>query len=336
MSKWLYFPGLRPDAVWTGALSPLVERLVVYGVVETESAVVAIPAPWVVRVVAPLGSDRARFIALFREMTGRDGAVIRGQLLAMASRPERDRDEATVGRLTGALHRQGENRAEENLEQFRAERIWQARLFLKLAEAVTIAETEISQGLAAMAGKQAEMLKALQGDGDVAELDADLTVAPLTHALPGRYFRVRDLLAAWAVFYELDGDPESLLLTEDPEAADLLADEVEKLVPGQSIVLPEFELAGDVDLVEMTGAFSDLGRGKVTEGLATLLAAAAPRPSRVTGAAARLFLSLRLLPGAEFRQVMSTMSGLPGRRGDASMATPYVLVGVARTESHYL
>ncbi len=160
MLKGAYFPGVRPDEVWISALRHLVESLVVYGVVDDEAAGIG----WEVRLVAPLGSDSSRFSSLLREMTGRDAAVIRGQMLALASRSGRDRDEATVGSLTGALHRVGGD--QENLEKSRVERIWQARLFLKLAEAVTAAESEVGLALDAVANRQAEMMQALQGGDD--------------------------------------------------------------------------------------------------------------------------------------------------------------------------
>jgi len=221
MVKALYFPGLRPDEDWVGALRPLVERLVVYAVVEDEPTDTGVSVPWGVREVMPLGSDRSRFVALFREMTGRDAAVLRGQLLAMASRPGRDRDEATVGSLSGVLHRLGEGGDAENLEKARTERIWQARLFLKLAEMVMASEFEVVLGLAAVASRQADMMKALQGSDDEDGVDELPPAVSRPFRVPRKSFRTRDQLAAWAVFYLRDSGPEALLLTDDPEAAAL-------------------------------------------------------------------------------------------------------------------
>ncbi len=329
MLNGLYFPGVRPDENWTGVLRPLVERLVVYGVAPEESATSTAPVPWELKVVAPLGEDAKRFQSLLREMTGRDAAVIRGQLLAMASRPGRDRDEVSVGSLSTAMHQMGGDGAAEDLAKARVERLWQARLFLKLAESVTSAETEISLALAALAGKQAEMLKALQGGDDEDEPDETIPVAPLSRPLPGRFLRVRDQLSAWAVFYLLDPEPSSLLLTDDPEAAALLADEVEKRAPGHLVSLPDLDMGMvETDLVAVAEALQEMLAGQVEKGLADLQELAASRRQfPAVGGAAPVVMRLQLLPGAEFRQVMVELSGLPGEDGATALASPYVLVG---------
>lgn len=327
MHRGLYFPGVRPDERWVGGLLPFVERLVVYEVGEVPLAPAAQTA-WELKVVAPLGDDAKRFLALLREMTGSDGAVIRGQLLAMASRPGRDRDETKAWSLTSAIHHMGEEAA-ENIAKARAERIWQARLFLKLAEMVTAAEAEINLGLAALAGKQAAMLKALQGEDDGDEPDEILPVSAPSRPLPSRLFRVRDQLAAWAVFHLLDPEPERLLLTDDPEVAALLVDEVEKLAPGRVLDLPE--LAGDLaenDRAVVAQAWQDLLAGQVEKALATLqeLGESHRRSARTAGTVP-MSLRLQLLPGPEFRQVLCELSGLPGEDGASASTSPYVLVG---------
>ncbi len=337
MLKGLYFPGVRPDQSWMGALAPLVERLVVYAVGGEVAAATDAPSPWEPKEVAPLGEDAPRFQALLREMTGRDAAVIRGQLLAMASRPGRDRDEASAGSLATAMHHLGGGAAED-LAKARVERLWQARLFLKLAETVTSAEAEITLGLAALAGKQAEMLKALQGDDEADEPDEALPMVPLYRPRPGRFFRLRDQLAAWAVFYRLDPNPEPLLLSDDPEAVTLLADEVEKRAPGQVLALPELELGlAEEDRAAVVKTLLEMLAGQVETGRAGLQALLESRPRLpAAGGATPMVLRLQLLPGAEFRQVMLELSGLPGEEGATALTSPYVLVGVITPGEAYL
>lgn len=328
MLSGLYFPGVRPDENWTGVLRFLVERLVVYGVAPEESTPSTASVPWEFKEVAPLGEDAKRFQSLLREMTGRDAAVIRGQLLAMASRPGRDRDEVSVGRLSTAMHHMGGDGAAEDFAKARVERLWQARLFLKLAESVTSAETEISLALAALAGKQAEMLKALQGGDDDEEPEEVIPVAPLSRPQPARFFRLRDQLAAWAVFYLFDPEPASLLLTDDPEAAALVADEVEKRAPGRVVSLPELNLGmAENDLVVVVKALQDILAGQVEEGRAVLQALEPRRQLPGAGGAVPMVLRLQLLPGIKFRQMMVDLSGLPGEDGATALASPFVLVG---------
>lgn len=330
MLNGLYFPGLRPEATWAAALLPLIERLVVYGVVEEESADPVASAPLATRLVAPLGEDAQRFRSLLREMTGREGAVIRGQLLASGSRSGRDRDEASAWRLTTALHQMGgAGGSDENLAKARAERIWQARLLLKLAEAVTSAETEISLSLAALAEKQAEMLLALQGGDEEVEPDEVLPVMPWSRPLPGRVFRVREQLSAWAVFYLLDPEPESLLLTDDPEAANLLLDEVEKRLPGEVISLPELNLGlGESARAALVKGMQEMLAGQGEAGRSWPILAEASQDRLASDGAPPLVLRLQLLPGPAFRRVMAQLSGLAGEDGDATaLASPYVLLG---------
>jgi len=306
----------------------MVEHLVVYGVVDDEPEAAAIPPPWEVRLVAPLGTDRSRFLALLREMTGRDAAVIRGQLLAMASRPGRDRDEATVGNLTGALHRLGYGAAED-LEKSRFERIWQARLLLKLAEVVKVAEAEIGLSLAGMARQQAAMLKALQGGADAEGEDELPLVVSMDEPVLRQSFRTREQLSAWSVFYCLDSRPEALMLTDDPEAAALLADEVEKLAPGQVISLPALEFGmAENDRAIVVEALQDILAGQVEAGRAALSSLAETgHNSKPPGGVSPTVLRLQVIPGAKFRQVMAELSGLPGEDGATALPSPVVLVG---------
>lgn len=336
MLSGLYFPGLQPDRIWTAALSPLVEQLVVYGVTEEGPAPGAPVTPWATRVVAPLGADARRFQALVREMTGREAAVIRGQLLAQASQSGRDRDEAHGWSLSSALHQMGDGSG-EHLAKARAERLWQARLLLKLAETVSAAEAEIGLGLAQLAAKQAEMLKALQGGEDEGEIAESRLAASWPRPCPDRIFRLRDQLAAWAVFYLLDSAPEPLLLTDDPEAAALLADEVEKLAPGQVISLPVVDLGlGEKALAVVVKAVPDMLAGQVGAAQAALLALAeSGRNARPADGETPMLLQLQLLPGKEFRQVMARLSGLPGEDGATALASTCVLVGAAAPGEAY-
>lgn len=334
MLEGLYFPGLRPDAAWTRALRGLVEPLAAYGVVDAEEA----GSGWEVRMVAPLGADSSRFQALLREMTGREAAVLRGQMLALASRPGRDRDEATVGSLAGALQRLGGDGEQENQEKSRVERIWQARLFLKLAEVVTAAEAEVALALAAVTSSQAEMMRALQGDDDAEGGDELLPALPLAWSVPRKSFRTREQLAAWAVFYLLDPGPEPLLLTDDPEAAALLADAVEKRAPGQVLALPPLNIAREgSDWGAVVAVLQDLLQGKAEGALANLpMAVASPPSPGAAEVAAPMVLQLRRFPGAEFRQVMGQLSGLAGEDGATALPSPFVLVGaIAPGEATY-
>ena len=117
---------------------------------------------------APLGNDLDRFNHLIRELgTSRSEELTRlfsfakteisiGQL--------RDREESSAGTLLAALHKTPESSRSELLQ----ERLWQARLVLKLAEILNQKEAEISSGLAAVADIEQKLYGSLQGTDEPA------------------------------------------------------------------------------------------------------------------------------------------------------------------------
>jgi hypothetical protein len=324
MLNALYFPALRPDPAWTGRLAAIVDRLVCYGAVEGDEPVPGCEA----RVVAPLGPDRQRFLALVLEMTGRGAEDFKGPLLARAAGGGRDRDEGSGWGLTAALHRG--NPATAELEMARRERLWQARLVLKLAERVAIAEAEIERELAAVNRRQAQLLRALQGE------DGDEDFLPLPDpVVPGRQlFRIREQLGAWAALYSEDRQPESILVTDSPEAGEMLLEEVEKRRPDGIVSLPDLWLpagagaAGTPVRAALARALTGLLGGLTDQGLAALgEAAAAWNKSLAEAGETSWCLRLYLLPGGAARQVLGAWSGLP-RAGGALPAPPACLLAI--------
>ena len=321
MLNGLYFPFLRPRIAWVQVVRGLPVRLAAYGVDEDEPASTIVADGWETRLVAPLGVEGPRFRALLKEMTGREAEFFRGQLLAQASRSGRDRDESSGWNLVSALHRAG--KADGGGAVSRDERLWQARLFLKLAEAVGGAEEEVRLGLLAVARKQTEMLRALQGEDDEGEGGEFLTPEEL---LPpaAKPFRVRELLAAWGALYLQEAEPLALLLTDEPEAAALLVEEVEGRAPGRVFALPELALGGDTgDPPRLSLALGELLAGRVEAGRAALAPLA--EKSRVAGGGT--VVQLQLLPGREFRRTLAEMSGLADGIGATA---PFVLLGWSR------
>lgn len=335
MLSALYFPALRPEPAWARSLSAVVDRLVCYGAVEEDS-----PVPdCQVRVVAPLGADRSRFLALLRELTGREAEYFKGQLMALASRPGRDRDEASGWELARALHRRSSESEESGRERARLERLWQARLLLKLGEAFSSSEAEIQRELAAVTRRQAELLRALQGEGD----DEGARPPLLPGAGAGRQaFRGRVPLGAWAALFLEDRQAESFLVTDDQEAGELLLEEVEKRVPGGTIRLPDLLLPEGAEAVDpvagrsaeraaLVAALSESIAGHLATSPATAALQKAVKDwaaGLAGGADRRSALSLYLLPALPVRQFLGALSGLP-QPDDAPRGSALVLLGVA-------
>jgi hypothetical protein len=336
MLNALYFPALRPDPAWSAAITTLVDRLVCYGAVEESEGVPGCE----VRIVAPLGPERQRFLALLREMTGRDAEYFKGQLMAAASIPGRDRDEASGWSLTAALQRSNAGAEAAELERSRNERLWQARLILELAAKISAAEAEIHLELAAASRKQKALLRALQGEGDEEE---EITPFSIPSGGPGpRTFRVRDLLGAWAVLFTEDRLPEAFLVTDDREAGELLLEQVERLAPGAGRRLPDLHLPGPAGSGGR-GAAGEIERRQLAATLSAILVrggnaaeiglddAIEAWNGRLSGAGNHHpSLHLYLLPASPFRQALGVLSGLKEAGGGAIAGMhPLVLLGIA-------
>jgi hypothetical protein len=209
-------------------------------------------------VPAPLGKDRDRFNSLIRELqTYRSEDITRLVSFAKAEITTgqiRDQDESSAGTLMSAMHK---DKAASSSE-LQTERLWQARLVLKLAEILDEKETAIQNGLAAVTSIEKKLYGSLQGAG---EPDPD-EITILTGADsgdPGNSFTQQpqnrplsqaDLLIplrvkAWAELFLSDRlrEPASFLVTAYKDAAALLIDGCENLFQKQpekiiSLLLP--------------------------------------------------------------------------------------------------
>lgn len=146
----------------------------------------------------PLGADLPRFSRLLHEMeTARSDELAR--LFAAASAPVTngpagDRDETSASGIYGALHQ--DEAAKSNLRL--KERLWQARLVLKLAEILDSREAEVREGLARIASAEQSMLTALsEGETLTKAEPTQLSPKPAEILFPLR-------LKAWAALHQAD------------------------------------------------------------------------------------------------------------------------------------
>ena len=219
---------------------------------------------------APLGHDLSRFNRLLREMeTSRPDEFSR--LFSAARTPggsglARDRDETSAGSVYSALHMDvGAKAAILNKE-----RLWQARLILKLAELLNRREAEVRQGLAQISSVEQKLFAALGGLGeaetdDPAELSgpdkllhpkaAEILAPESWPATSGLLIPLR--LKAWAELYLADpSDPHPLILvTANPESGSSLLDGYEntwRRDPQKlfSLAIPAFHLTAAAESAE--------------------------------------------------------------------------------------
>lgn len=190
-------------------------------------------------VPAPLHEDLARFNRLLREMeTSRSDDLAR--LFSAAKAPLtteklRDKDEASTGSVLSAL----QNETNKKTLVRNKERLWQARLILKLAEMLDRRESEVRQGLARVALSEQKIFASLEGLSDVEADDlAELTgleklkrTADTKSRFEGLTMGAWALLAplrikAWAELFLVDSSPNRphVLVTTSPDCGSILLD----------------------------------------------------------------------------------------------------------------
>ncbi|MBW2522329.1 MAG: hypothetical protein JRD64_06450 [Deltaproteobacteria bacterium] len=169
---------------------------------------------------APLGADLPRFSRLLREMeTARSDELARlfaAATVPVTSGPAGDRDETSAASIYGSLH---QDETAKKATQHK-ERLWQARLVLKLAELLDSREAEVRAGLGRIASAEQNMLTAL-GEGEIpaAAGPEQFSPKPADPLVPLR-------LKAWAALHLADtfrpGFP--VLLADGHESGGTLLD----------------------------------------------------------------------------------------------------------------
>ena len=190
-------------------------------------------------VPAPLDEDLLRFNHLLREMENSRSDDL-ARLFSSAQAPIatgqiRDKDEASSGSVFAALHKDNENIA--YVEQ--KERLWQARLILKLAEILSRRENEVRQGLARITSKEQNIFASLEGDSETelkdpvqfsdpeepaqlkskVEYPEDYSAGASAMIIPLR-------VKAWAELFLADSsaDRSGIIVTASPDSGSILLD----------------------------------------------------------------------------------------------------------------
>ncbi len=228
---------------------------------------------------APLGADLPRFSRLLREMeTARSDELARLFAAAGApvtSGPARDKDETSAANIYGALHQ--DEAAKSSLRQ--KERLWQARLVLKLAEILDSREAEVRAGLTRIVAAEQNMLTALGEDETLA------TAGPQQFSPKPAAVLVPLRLKAWAALHlsntSRPGFP--VLLASGRESGIILLDGFENI--WQKAATPLFTLsfpgivpagpAGIQNFLAARNAFRETARENMVHLAETIQAAAA-------------------------------------------------------------
>lgn len=163
---------------------------------------------------APLGADQERFLSLVKELRQRPGDYAELALAGNSGSGPESQDA-----IVSALRRQqGGGDATDSMAR---ERLWQARLLLKLGESADRQEEEIRQSLRRIERREQSMLRTLR-DEDAAVFPA--AAAPTVMAT-SRHLRLR--LKAWRHLLACGSQPlpACVFVTADREAFDGIMEE---------------------------------------------------------------------------------------------------------------
>ena len=188
---------------------------------------------------APLGEDLTRFNRLIREMeSSRPDDLTR--LFSSAISPIttgqiRDMDEASTGSVLSALQKD----IVKDAQVLHKERLWQARLILKLAEILDRKEIEVRQGLARVSSDERKVFASLGGlsetePGDPTQLSAPVKLRHLKDKVEypegsssgGSAMLISLRIKAWAELFLADSSPNLpfIIVTTSPDSGSILLD----------------------------------------------------------------------------------------------------------------
>ncbi len=213
-AELVYLAPAENDLPWQDALPPLANEVLAQGLLRCHCP-------------APLGADRERFFRLLAELRQRPGEHA-ALFVAGNSEPERQEE------IISAVRRQ-------KTDIVVAERLWQARLLLKLGEIVERQEEEIRQSLRRIALREKELLRVLRDEQPAAPLLHNATTAQPDNR------RSRLLLKAWQTLLASGPLLTNIFVTADREAfAAVIEASESELRQTVSLLLPALPAGGAV------------------------------------------------------------------------------------------
>ncbi|MDF1577201.1 MAG: hypothetical protein RQ753_02105 [Desulfurivibrionaceae bacterium] len=325
--KGLYFPGVAPSPASLGGLLCLLDEIEDYRIVEGEEESGGAASLYRRgRVVLPLGDERDRFLAMIRDIKAHAADYYGGFLATLSADALVDHDESSVRQLIAGLH--GERKGGGRDSRV-TEKIWQARLVLRLAEMLAREQLELDRELATLNRAERALFKALKGggderddgDGDAGVIDPGNSISGLTLEGPG----VERLLKAWSVIHAMDPLRPALLITDREEAAIALFDVLAEASGAGPRLLAEIGLpAVALDAIPacraelgdarsaVLAAINEILGGDPLGGGAAFEKATQLWQERISAkGGAKNLLELYLLEGSQADKVWGRLSGMP-------------------------
>ncbi len=325
MLSGLYFPGTGPNKELFCSLLCLLAKIDFYQIVEAEAADDSNDANpyWKGQVVIPLGEDRARFLAMVRDIKAHAADYYGGYLATLSANSLIDRDESSVWQLVASLHGGKKDAAQGPVL---TEKLWQARLVLKLAEILAEEQAEINKGVADLNRAEQAVFNAIKGElDDRDDWDEVLPASGLGTGGGQDAGKIKHLLKAWGALFAMDSKKHSLLVTDSEDGAAILFDAWEELSAERPQLLVEFDLpvAESVEAMEtvraelaeagtaVSSSLQEIMAGDGVAGVEKLKAAVELWQGQVGARAGRKWaIDIYLLPGHSLREVWGRISGM--------------------------
>ncbi len=257
----LFFPDTSPLARHRLPFLLLFNSLHLLEVVESEGEDLPEPDTFMekgfcqVHSPVPLGEDRTRFLHLIDDIKNRkDSYASQLSSLTLASLSNQSTSDSSKQAILSSL--MGNDQSSDTPEEKEREKLWQARLILKIGEILDQEEEELNKHLAAIDSSEIEMFHRLQGrlDQDDASEDPFNEILALREKMSRpRPSMIKKRFNAWNRLLQTTSlaDNFALWSSHRSEAVDLLFEQYEKKTNREpalllQLPLPE-KLSSDLD-----------------------------------------------------------------------------------------
>ncbi|MEN8142106.1 MAG: hypothetical protein ABFQ82_00745 [Thermodesulfobacteriota bacterium] len=270
--KGLYFPGTMARGAAFNSLLCLLDQIDYYLVVEDDQdqpGDSGANSYWQGQVVAPLGEEREKFLAMIRDIRLYGAQYYENCLARLSADGGLDSDETSARQLAARV-KEGKAGGSEKLP---SAKLWQARVVLRLAEILEEEKTEIDRGLAAVKRNEMNVFRGLKGEDEDSKED-DLFSYGGPEVIGSKPVNFDKALPAWGVLHTVDSQDHPFLVTDNAAAAAVLFDVTEAMAGEEVQLLVAIDLpwvGSAEDLAESRAELAE-NRRPIAEALRKIMA----------------------------------------------------------------
>lgn len=270
--KGLYFPGTMARGASFNSLLCLLNQIDYYLVVEDDKdqpGDSGASSYWQGLVVAPLGAEREKFLAMIRDIRLYGAQYYENCLARLSADGGLDPDETSARQLASRV-KEGKISGQEKLPPAK---LWQARVVLQLAEILEEEKAEIDRGMAAVKRNEMNVFRGLKGEDEDSQGDDPFSCGG--HEVTGRKpVNFDKALPAWGVLHMVDSQEHPFLVTDNAAAAAVLFDVMEEVAGEEVQFLVSIDLPCVGSAKDLVGKRDELteNRRPVAEALHKIMA----------------------------------------------------------------